>query len=401
MALHQLLRPDDPWAWMALEVTAKATLLLFRAAILALLLVRFSAALRHRLWAMVFVGLLMLPLASVWLPGLGLPIIPREMAAWHRVDRTAAPASQMPRPSEPAESFPADPRPPVHDEPTGIAMTDPKPRRTICPRPQRASAEPAVQPIDPRSPFTAARCALRWGMVAAGLADRHGRRCWCRWSAGFSGILDDSPGRLVVDSQLRRLLDRLRSDLGFPTPGDAVATAQGTNADDLRLCAVVRGTARRMLRWTDERLRVVLLHEPAHIKRRDVFWQLVARVACACTGFIRSSGGPLRRIADRENACDHCVLAAGQKASRYATHLLEIARLHQSCSTAGIRGHVDAAVHNWKGDCWPCSTPGGRDPARSARAATLLFSTVLAVLLLGALGSRSRPSPCPRRKTRW
>ena len=33
--LNQLLRPDDPWLWLALEVTGKATLLLCIAAIVA------------------------------------------------------------------------------------------------------------------------------------------------------------------------------------------------------------------------------------------------------------------------------------------------------------------------------------------------------------------------------
>jgi len=83
--------------------------------------------------------------------------------------------------------------------------------------------------------------------------------------------------------------------------------------------------------WSSERLRVVLMHELAHIKRGDCFTQALARLICAVYWF-----NPLVWIAARalrveqERACDDFVLAAGTKASAYATHLSGIARSTQT-----------------------------------------------------------------------
>ena len=82
--------------------------------------------------------------------------------------------------------------------------------------------------------------------------------------------------------------------------------------------------------WTRERWRVVLLHELAHVRRRDGIANLVAQFAC-CLHW----PDPLAWLAarqlrvERELAADDAVLGAGARASTYAEHLLEIA----SCAT--------------------------------------------------------------------
>jgi beta-lactamase regulating signal transducer with metallopeptidase domain len=85
--------------------------------------------------------------------------------------------------------------------------------------------------------------------------------------------------------------------------------------------------------WDDERLRAVLLHEIAHIRGADYPIMLMMRVLTAVFWF-----NPLFWLAQREliKACEHSgdafVVASGMKASRYADHLLQIARglRHQS-----------------------------------------------------------------------
>jgi beta-lactamase regulating signal transducer with metallopeptidase domain len=80
-------------------------------------------------------------------------------------------------------------------------------------------------------------------------------------------------------------------------------------------------------RWSRARIRAVLLHEFAHIKRNDLHVQSLAQFACALYWF-----NPLVWLAaqqlrlERERACDDFVLLGGTSGADYATHLFEIAR---------------------------------------------------------------------------
>ena len=83
----------------------------------------------------------------------------------------------------------------------------------------------------------------------------------------------------------------------------------------------------RAERWPDWQCRDILLHELAHVDRRDCLTQLVAQIACAVYWF-----NPLTWIAshrmrvERELACDDRVINAGSRATDYASNLLDVAR---------------------------------------------------------------------------
>ena len=79
--------------------------------------------------------------------------------------------------------------------------------------------------------------------------------------------------------------------------------------------------------WDETHRRTVLLHELAHVKRRDCLLQLLTQLTCAVHWF-----NPFVWVAarqqriERERACDDMVLVAGTRASTYAETLLETAR---------------------------------------------------------------------------
>jgi beta-lactamase regulating signal transducer with metallopeptidase domain len=79
--------------------------------------------------------------------------------------------------------------------------------------------------------------------------------------------------------------------------------------------------------WSEDRMRIVLGHELAHIRRHDWLMHLAAALLRAAYWF-----NPLVWIACRqlrhesEQACDDAVLGLGIEGPEYATHLLEVAR---------------------------------------------------------------------------
>ncbi|HEY8042051.1 MAG TPA: penicillin-binding transpeptidase domain-containing protein [Polyangiaceae bacterium] len=80
------------------------------------------------------------------------------------------------------------------------------------------------------------------------------------------------------------------------------------------------------LDWPLERCRLVLVHELAHVRRRDVLVQALADMACAlhwCNPLVWICARRLR--VEREMAADDAVLAAGIRPSRYAEELVAVA----------------------------------------------------------------------------
>src|SRR5688500_3343262 len=79
--------------------------------------------------------------------------------------------------------------------------------------------------------------------------------------------------------------------------------------------------------WPAERLRVVLMHELAHLKRFDGISLIATRIAVSIFWY-HPLAWSLERAgrSECERACDDLVLAGGTKPSEYADHLLAIAK---------------------------------------------------------------------------
>ncbi len=81
--------------------------------------------------------------------------------------------------------------------------------------------------------------------------------------------------------------------------------------------------------WTADKLRGVLLHELAHLKRGDPLALWIAQWVKALHWFNPLAWLTIRQLrADQERACDDAVLRHGVRASDYAQHLLDL-----SCHT--------------------------------------------------------------------
>jgi len=89
---------------------------------------------------------------------------------------------------------------------------------------------------------------------------------------------------------------------------------------------VILPTAAR--EWAEDRIRVVLSHELAHVRRGDWLVQIVAEVLRAIYWFNPLVWMACRRLRQNsEQACDDAVLSLGIDAADYATQLVDLARV--------------------------------------------------------------------------
>ncbi len=112
--------------------------------------------------------------------------------------------------------------------------------------------------------------------------------------------------------------------------------------------------------WSDERRRLVLQHELAHIERGDSATHLMARCALSLLWWHPLAWKAWREfLKERESAADDLVLSAGARASDYASLLLDIAptmparREIHMVAWAGVAAIARLAVRKCsKGACW-------------------------------------------------
>ncbi len=152
-------------------------------------------------------------------------------------------------------------------------------------------------------------------------------------------------GRFVRDARWRAAADEIASSLGITRD---VVLVQTSSAELLATWGVRRPRVllpSHARDWSDERFRVVLHHELAHIARHDWLVQIAAEAVRAVLWFnplIWIACTRLRRAG--EQACDDAVLTQGVPAPTYATHLIDLAR---QCR----------AVHPYRTPAMPMANP--------------------------------------------
>jgi beta-lactamase regulating signal transducer with metallopeptidase domain len=288
----------------ALTVLAvKATVLVAMAIVLARLLASRSAASRHVVWAATLAALIVLPAAMPLAPSISLRILPAraiDRGAW-QTERSASPPRFEATASATAATGEALPRRPIVGHPRSSASV---------PAAQRQEAPPTIDQLLSAVWLAGALAVITRFLAALAAARNLVRR---------STIVDTAAwNRDVADVALALRLESVPRVVASPEVPVPVTTGI------LDPVIVVPMEAQH---WPADRRRTVLLHELAHVRRRDTIVQGLQYVACAVHWWNPLAWHASRRLAiERERACDDLVLAAGMPGIDYAAHLVDIAR---------------------------------------------------------------------------
>ena len=140
------------------------------------------------------------------------------------------------------------------------------------------------------------------------------------------------------------------------------------------------------LDWPADRIRIVLAHELAHVRRGDWIVQMAVELLCAAYWF-----NPLVWLASRrlrlesEQACDDAVLRLGVEGSAYASELVDLARAFKSDRQLFVPAAAIARPSSLERRVRAMlNVKLNRDPiTRSASIAAALVLAVVTVLVAG------------------
>jgi beta-lactamase regulating signal transducer with metallopeptidase domain len=318
--LHELaLSLSSPRVSAALlEAAGKSFVILAAAVPLAVFCRRSAAATRHFIWLAALACVLVLPLAAVWMP------------RWSRPAWAGELFGRQPVPSDVQTSGVSDQRGEAAQVASGAGAGE---ASAVMP----PSGSPATAADRTNTTNTTNRISWRrlvlpgWaaGVVLTLLVWLERR--WRLWKIERAARPVRDPEVLGLrDSVLREF--RLRREVRLlETAPPVMPMTWGF----WRPAALLPAGAAK---WERERLRLVLRHEVAHVRRGDCLTQALAAVVCALYWF-----NPLAWLAaarmrvERERACDDLVVALGEtRASDYAGHLLEIARQLSAAPRAAL-----------------------------------------------------------------
>jgi beta-lactamase regulating signal transducer with metallopeptidase domain len=285
----------------ALDLVVRASAVLAVAALTACVVRRrASASTRHLVWTLAIVALLALPLASSVLPDWIVSVPIAEPSETRVVSATAPESATV-----------------IHDAAS-------RPVTGSCDSGARcesgaanASVATSVPRITVATALTALYAVYMIGVLLLLLRlvrDAIAVRRLTRTSrdvndAAWCALRDDAAAQLRLSRPVRLLRSgRDIMPLTFGTIAPAIVLP--ASADE----------------WTDDRRVAVLLHELAHVARRDCLVRRIAAFACALYWPHPGVWWAATRLrTEQELACDDRVLAAGATARDYAGHLLDIA----------------------------------------------------------------------------
>ena len=315
---------EVPLSWLPLaDAVVKASLILGAAGLTSLILRRASAALRHLVWTLALCSALLLPIVSLALPKWQLPLItfaspaPRvESRVENTLESTVAPhAAESLAPTATAPPLGRAGHADAHTASTNVS------RAQWLPSLSWQSALIAIWLLG---------AVAILGRIAVGLVAVRflSRRTQLITDAEWLPMAMDIAEEMGVTPRLRFLRSG-RATMPVATGLFRPSVIMPADADT----------------WAESRLRVVLLHELAHVKRRDCLTHVLAQAACAFYWFNPLAWLAVKRArAERERACDDLVLACGTRGSEYADLLLEMARVLRGDRFPALLGGASLAM---------------------------------------------------------
>lgn len=274
-----------------------------------------SAAFRHGIWSLAVAFILVIPLLSSILPAWQVRV--PEVLLLHRPEPSSLEATIEPR---------TDAAPAPLSSRSAYGQATPMKEGSGQSVPAEAggaamSAEPASLPSKSSGPLYVLIVWASGAAILLFLIAMHAVRIRLIARRAYSDV-SSKPAhllrKLIADHSVRRSVRLLYSDR-FSMP-----VTWGV----LRPVILLPQEAAT---WSEDRLRVVLLHELAHIQRFDYVSHVASEIACAFywpNPFVWLARTRLQ--SEEEQACDDRVITAGVEPYTYAEHLVDIARTSQA-----------------------------------------------------------------------
>src|ERR1022692_2554532 len=339
------------WFSILMSAALKSTVVLGAAWMMAFLLRGRSAAARHLVWTAAAAAVLALPLLSLSLPALHLPvftaILPANTGVVFRAFGFAA----------------------ADDSPQTVATV--------------ANSTPAAPQSRPR-PDARFWLMLIW---AAGAATS-----FLKMLVAYGSLWRTRRRARPFDDG--GLTASLAQSLDIPHDVPVLETGSGGMPMTFGFLRPAVFMPADSADWSEERRRIVLLHELAHVRRGDAATHLMARTTLALNWW-----NPLAWIAwreflkERERATDDLVLSAGARASEYASHLLEVARSMHTAPVSACAAVAMARRSQLEGRLLAIlDSRTNRKPIRGATPAIVALLAALLVAPFAAVRAQDQPA---------
>lgn len=295
-----------------LDLVIKSTVILVAAYLVSHLLRHASASVRHSVWTVALLAVLALPVFNMWMPKWTLETVSLNQpnaSSQIQTPPAAVPVNQT-RPSVPADA--------------SISQSQESPVAEL-------KSQSMVQNNSSQAASSLLSLTLQWLSV-----------CWLTGVVLMLLRLALMPVRLgsvrrqcevVSEGRLFEMLQTCRESLECSQPVALLMKEEWTMPMTWGLRRASILLPREAEQWSEQELRCALLHELAHVARRDCLLQLFVQLTCAIYWF-----HPLVWLAargvhlERERACDDMVLQHGTRASDYADQLLQVVSRCQASS---------------------------------------------------------------------